>query len=75
MYRKKSGDFSSNFGRILAIKNLPKKTLDFNSSFFIFNIKYFKILAIESQPKKNGRLGSSSSAILWWTKSWEKDRW
>jgi hypothetical protein len=36
----------------LAIENLPKKTLDFNSSFFIFNIKYFKFLAIESQPKQ-----------------------
>jgi hypothetical protein len=58
----------------LAIENLPQKTLDFNSSFFLNNIKYFKILAIESQPKKNGRLGTSS-AILWWTKSWAKDRW
>jgi len=56
------------------LKISPEKHLILIAVFFIFNIKYFKILAIESQPKKNGRLGTSS-AILWWTKSWAKDRW
>jgi hypothetical protein len=56
------------------LKISPKKHLILIAVFLIFNIKYFKILAIESQPKKNGRLGTSS-AILWWTKSWAKDRW